>query len=453
MLKNKALSSSFKDPSGFIFSKKGVLYRQINKSYFHNYTAMMQSGLYRRLTERGLLTPHQEIKIRSTDKIIKPDLVKFISYPYEWSFSMLKDAALVTLEIQKMAIKYGQTLKDASAFNIQFVNSRPVLIDSLSFETYQPGMPWQAYQQFCRHFLASLALMAFVGPELNQLSRIYLDGVPLGLACRLLPVKTKLNFGLLLHLHLHSHNQNKYSNGKSLKKIKVSQVRMLGLIDSLETTIRKLSWLRPKTEWGNYYSFANYSNRAMKAKKRLVEKFILKTNPKSVWDMGANTGRFSRLASNRGINTIAFDLDPTAVELNYRECRRSQEKNLLPLIIDLTNPSANIGFACKERDSLIKRGPADLVLALALIHHLAISNNLPFNLIAEFFSKCGRSLVIEFVPKQDSQVQKLLASRKDIFPSYSQEEFYTEFSRYFMIIQKKAIPGTKRILYFMRRKG
>jgi len=452
MINKKTLDGSFRDPSGFVFFKNNVLYRQINESYADEYTTLMKSGLYSELVKKGLLIPHIKVKDTKKYSLIRPDFISFISYPYEWSFSMLKDAAIATLKIQKTALKYNMILKDASAYNIQFVDAKPILIDTLSFEKHEPGTPWPAYRQFCRHFLAPLALMAYVNIELGKLLKIYIDGIPLDLTSKLLPTMTKLKLGLLLHLHFHSRNQQKYASVSSTTKAMISQTGMLGLIDNLQTTIQKLTWPLPQTEWGDYYSSTNYSRQAMTAKELMVEKMILTTKPKSVWDLGANIGRFSRLASKNGINTLAFDLDPAAVELNYLECRRANEKSLLPLIQDLTNPSGDIGFANQERDALIKRGPADTVLALALIHHLAITNNLPFKLIAQFLSQCGRCLIIEFVPKEDSQVKKLLSSRKDVFLNYFQNFFEADFGHYFKVEQKKAIPETKRTLYLMRRK-
>ena len=443
-----SLGSSFRDPSGFVFFDNGVLYRQINEVYFDNYKMLMESGLYDELTEKGLLVRHKEV-----NKILQPDMVPFISYPYEWSFSMLKDAALATLEIQKIALKHGMTLKDASAYNIQFVNVKPILIDTLSFEKYEEGTPWVAYQQFCRHFLAPLALMSHVNVELGKLSSVYIDGIPLDLASKLLPSRTKLNAGLLLHLHFHSKSQAKHAGDAAKATGKVSKTGLLGILDNLETTVRGLKWNLPKTEWGNYYSATNYSDRAMEEKGKQVEELILATKPKNVWDLGANTGRFSRLASKNGIPTVAFDIDPVAVEINYLACKQGGEQNLLPLLQDLTNPSADIGFSNNERDSLLKRGPVDTVLALALIHHLAISNNLPFDRIARFFARCCKTLIIEFAPKSDSQVKILLASRKDIFDHYNVEDFKLEFGKLFGIKQEKKIKGTDRTLYLMERKS
>jgi hypothetical protein len=463
-MSNKILGSSFRDPSGFVFFNNNILYRQINKFYSQNYELLIKSGLYEELIQKNLLIPHREVELsRAFDgsiayKVIQPNIVPFVSYPYEWSFSMLKDAALATLEIHKTALKHGMVLKDASMYNIQFINAKPVFIDTLSFEKYEEGSPWIAYQQFCKHLLAPLSLMSFVNIELGKLSKIYIDGIPLDLTSRLLPFKTRLNPGLLMHIHLHAQSQVRHANdaekkGNNLEINRgLSKVGMLSIVDSLQTTIEKLTWKLPKTEWGDYYSITNYSDSAMDKKSKQVEELILATKANSVWDLGANTGRFSRLASKHNIFTVAFDIDPVAVELNYLSCKSNKEQNLLPLVMDLTNPSPDIGFSNNERDALLKRGPAGTVLALALIHHLAISNNLPFDKIAHFFAKCGEYLVIEFVPKTDSQVKILLASRKDIFNNYTPEGFKAAFGQIYDIEQERTIDNSDRTLYLMKRK-
>src|SRR5690606_16754631 len=197
----------------------------------------------------------------------------------------------------------------------------------------------------------------------------------------------------------------------------------LGIISSLAKAIQKLEWKPSGSEWGDYYTFTNYSDKAFKQKQKLVEKFILKSKPKTVWDIGANDGSFSRLSSNHGINTVAFDIDQIAVERNYRKVKKKEEKNILPLVMELTNPRPDLGWAHSERQSMTARGPADTVLALALVHHLAISNNLPLESIAEWLARIGKHVIIEFVPKEDSQVQKLLSSREDVFTDYNEQGF------------------------------
>ena len=453
------LPHSFRDPSGFLFLRDRDLYRQINRSYKDHYTQLIQSGLYDKLCSKQLLVSHEEVDISPEDpdnafRIIKPLRIPFISYPYEWSFSQLKHAALLTLKIQKISLEYGMTLKDASAYNVQFLNGKPIFIDTLSFEKYESGKPWIGYRQFCQHFLAPLALMQYTDIRLGQLLRTNIDGIPLDLTSMLLPKKTWLNLGVLMHIHMHAKSEKKYADVHvHIKSREVSKHALLGLLDNLTSTVEKMQWKPKGTEWAEYYLDTNYSKDAFEHKKETVSTFLELAHPKTVWDMGANNGLFSRLASSNQIPTIAFDIDPACVELNYREILKNKEPDLLPLLLDLTNPSPSIGWQNEERDSLIGRGPADTILALALIHHLAISNNVPLEKIAQFFSKICNFLIIEFVPKHDSQVQKLLMNRNDIFGEYSQERFESDFEKYFDIIQRTGIHGSSRILYFMKKRS
>ncbi|MDI6695924.1 MAG: hypothetical protein QME21_12825 [Anaerolineales bacterium] len=450
-------SASFRDPSGFLFNQDGALYRQVNRVYQANYEHLMTSGLYEKLTERGLLIPHRETSQSAplpqvAYRVIQPDRVPFISYPYEWSFSQLKDAALTTLEIQKIALEFGMWLKDSSAYNIQFLHGRPALIDTLSFEIYPEGQPWVAYRQFCQHFLAPLSLMAYCDVRLSQLLRVYIDGVPLDLTSKLLPAITRFKLPLLIHVHLHAASQRRYAEKTLPTRGQMSKTALLGLIDNLESGIHALRWTPRGSEWGDYYEKHNYSIAGLEQKERFVASSIEQICPANVWDLGANIGRFSRLASQRSIFTLAFDSDPAAVDLNYQQCRIEKEKHLLPLLADLTNPSPPIGWQNQERMSLLERGPADVILALALIHHLAISNNVPLSRIAEFLHQAGKWLIIEFVPKSDSQVQKLLAARQDIFPEYDLDGFQRSFSSYFTVLRSEQIQDSQRVLFLMKGK-
>ncbi len=456
------LGASFRDPSGFLFERGGILYRQVNQAYQEPYSRLMGSGLYAKLVEAGLLVPHTEVNLeppepQATYRIIQPERIEFISYPYEWCFSQLKDAALVTLAILKQALELGMVLKDASAYNIQLRGCKPVLIDMLSFDIYHEGEPWVAYRQFCQHFLAPLALMAYRDIRLSQLLRIYIDGIPLDLAARLLPQRTRYNLGLGTHIHLHSAAQRRYA-GKPVKPSasagKMSKLSFMGLIDSLESTIQKLRWQPKGTPWGDYYltSASHYTSLAMEHKKQLVKQYLEIVKPDTVWDLGANTGEFSRLASEAGMATVAFDIDPAAVEQDYLLGKQGGEANLLPLILDFTNPSPSLGWHNRERQSLAERGPASLVMALAFIHHMVISNNVPLPMLAEYFSLLGRWLVIEWIPKEDPQVQRLLASRLDIFTNYHQEGFEAAFGVYYDIRNIVTLKDSLRVLYLMEKK-
>lgn len=451
------LPASFRDPSGFLFRQNDIIYRQVNLVYKDDYDQFMNSGLCRALVDDNFLIPHEEVGIEPpipelAYKIIKPEPISFISYPYEWCFSQLRDAALTTLKIQKKALDFGMSLKDSSAYNIQFKNGRPIFIDTLSFEEYREGRPWVAYRQFCQHFLAPLTLISYKDMRLSQLLCIYIDGMPLDLTGCLLPWHTRLKFSLLSHIHLHARSQKHFADkAVNVRQHRVSRYAFLGILKSLESAVKKLKWQAGGTEWADYYQDTNYSPQAFEHKKMIMAGFLDRIRPAIVWDMGANVGIFSRLASDRGIRTVSFDVDPAAVEKNYLDCVARNDTNILPLVIDLTNPSSGIGWENTERMSLKERGPADAVLALALVHHLAISNNVPFSRIAGFLSDICRWLIIEFVPKTDSQVQRLLATREDIFPDYTQEVFEKEFGKLFNITDTVPIKDSQRTLYLMQR--
>lgn len=461
--------ASFRDPRGFLFLRDGILYRQVNTAYKENYQRLMTSGLYDRLTQERLLVPHEETDIpfcrdREKDgyKILRPEIVPFISYPYEWGFSQLKDAALATLTLQKRAFEKGMVLKDASAYNIQYLQGKPIFIDTLSFETYREGEPWVAYGQFCRHFLAPLALMSYRDVRLGQLLRIYIDGIPLDLAISLLPFSARWNMSLFMHIYLHGWSGKRYENkipapagplnGPPPTGHNVGRLGFQGIIESLEKAVRKLQWTPGGTEWDNYYDATNYSPAALAHKQEIIAGYIQRVSPAGVWDLGANNGLFSRIAANKGIPTMAFDIDPSAVEKNYLTCKEKEEKYVLPLLQDLTNPSPGTGWENRERTSFAGRGPVDLILCLALVHHLAIANNVPLQGIALFLSRLCRFTALEFVPKEDSQVRRLLATREDVFPSYNRESFEGEFSHYFNILDSTPIKESKRTLYLLEKK-
>ncbi|MFA5877773.1 MAG: hypothetical protein WC845_00105 [Candidatus Staskawiczbacteria bacterium] len=279
MISNRRIAASFRDPSGFLFQREGLVYRQINMVYKDNYDYLMSSGLYSDLVNNKLLIPHEETKTEDplpdgVYKIIAPRLVHFISYPYEWCFSQLKKAALVTLEIQKKSLEFGMSLRDCSAYNIQFIGANAVFIDTLSFKKYQEGQLWPAYKQFCQHFLGPLALMSYTDIRLNKLSQVYIDGIPLDLTSRLLPLKTCFRFPLFSHIHLHAKGQTHFADKNlDISKRKISRLALNGLIDNLYSAVEKLNWQPDKTEWADYYRDTNYSQESLNHKKNLWQNF------------------------------------------------------------------------------------------------------------------------------------------------------------------------------------
>ena len=454
------LTSSFRDPSGHLFTHNGSLYRSVNHSYQAQYDLLMSSGLYDRLTDQGLLVDHEEVDPGiNTYKTLKPEVVPYISYPYEWSFNQLKDAALTTLIVHREAVHHGMSLKDASAYNIQFLKGKPIFIDTLSFDVYEEGHPWVAYKQFCQHFLAPLALISRCDFRLTQLLKSNIDGIPLDLTSKLLPRSTWLKYSLLAHIHLHAVTQRRYDDvsrqGMNPKTVNMGKAQFLGLIDSLENAVHSLHWEYKKTEWGNYYDDTNYDELAMTHKIELVSEFLRDTtngNEQVAADYGANTGRFSRLAASEGYLTLSFDIDEVAVDKNYLQVKQNNEDKILPLILDLSNPSPGLGWMHEERDSWIDRQQVDVGIALAIIHHLAISNNIPLDSIAAFFAKCCKRLILEFVPKADSQVKRLLVTRKDIFANYDEAGFESAFAKYFSILRSEKVNGSERTIYLLERK-
>ncbi len=298
-----------------------------------------------------------------------------------------------------------------------------------------------------------LSLMSYTDIRLNQLLKIYLDGIPLDLGSNLLPYRTRFNFALLAHIHIHARAQKLYEHkGSKAKNVRISKPNLYALIQNLISLIKKLRIKTQRTEWRDYYSFKSYNNRSFQHKKEILLKFIQKINPETIWDLGANTGEFTRIPCQAGIKCIAYDIDPLAVELNYNQVKKEKNKNILPLILDLTNPSSSIGWNNEERMGFKQRPFPDLVLFLALIHHLAISNNVPLNKIASFLSEITRYLIIEFVPKTDSQVITLLQSRKDIFNNYYEEEFIREFGVFFNLKAQEKIIDSERTMFLMEKK-
>ncbi len=458
----EAVASSFRDPAGYVFRQDGEYFRAIRPEYAEHYGHLLQSGLYQTLSRRKLLLAHTEVipEPRSESglfKVLKPRQLHFVSHPFEWCFSQLKDAALVTLEIQKTALEQGMSLKDASAYNIQFVDGRPTHIDTLSFEKAVPGRPWVAYGQFCSHFLAPLALMAYTDVRLHQLLRVYLDGIPLDLAAELLPWRSWFHPAMLLHIHLHAASQRRLRNqpiSHAIRRRQLSRNALRGLITSLENAVRRLHW-QPKREfWGNYYEETVLGGGYVESKQTVVREFLRLARPQRVWDLGANTGTFSRLASETvDSEVISFDLDPECVELNYREARQRGNGRVLPLVLDVTNPSPACGWNLAERHSLLDRRRPDLVMALALVHHLALGHNLPLPWIAGFLRQLAPYLLIEFVPKDDLNARKLLQAREEMFADYDQPHFEAAFETHFAIERSEPVAAAGRRLYLMRRLG
>jgi hypothetical protein len=455
-------AASFRDPAGYVFVDGGVVKRAVTIHGEADYRQFVSSGLYDRLVKDSLLVAHRVENARNQPSpevaaVLVPEQIQTVSYPYEWCFGQLRDAALLTLRVEERALEHEMSLKDASAFNVQFRGPQPVFIDTLSFERNDGG-PWPAYNQFCRHFLAPMALMSYVGPNFNQFWKSSLDGFGLDFASALLPRRTYFRFGLLIHLHLHAKSQRKYSpltqaQPKTPPRKVSGPDRKRALIESLRATIRGLQVSSKQTEWVDYYRQAShYGGESEKHKKEIVGRMIERIRPGLVYDLGGNTGEYSRLATRQGVSCVCFDIDPQCVHFNYERSKVEGDRCMLPLLMDLTNPTPPLGFHLRERLSLLERPRADLLLALALIHHLRITGNVPFRRIAAFLADLGNYLVLEYVPKQDQMAQGLLTNRKDTFIDYEEDLFLRTFQQYFVVEESVPIPETDRTIYLFRRR-
>jgi ribosomal protein L11 methylase PrmA len=450
------IPASYKDPAGFVFTYNQQIYRQVNKVYEDQYNLFLQSGLYKELTERKFLLRHQEVEnINSSDencyKTLFPEQLEFISYPYEWSFDMLKDAALLTLDVNIIAIKHGMILKDATPFNVQFQKTNPLFIDTLSFEKYDETKPWVAYRQFCECLLFPLYLSHFTKTDAQKWLMNYPDGITVEMTASLLPIKSWFKLGTWLHVYLHQKISRKQNNNPS-SKLSFSKQKLVYLLDGLYSTIKNLSFDISST-WSNYYSETILSSEYLIAKEKIFLRYLEEVTERTAIDLGSNDGYFSQLAAVKLDNVIAIDFDSNCINQLYRLIKKNKTGNILPLVIDITNPSPGIGLANEERISFLDRTKPSLVLALAIVHHLSISKNIPLSRIASFFSKISTTLIIEFVPKEDPKVQDLLKTKVDIFLNYTESFFEQCFYEYFNLLKKETITGTKRILYLMQKKS
>ncbi|MCA0132863.1 class I SAM-dependent methyltransferase [Winogradskyella alexanderae] len=456
----KALhSSSFRDPSGYIFLDNGEVKRVINPIYFRQYKALTESGFYKKLFKNGLLIPHDELSSTDKEILIKPEQIPFITYPYEWSFNMYKEAALLTLKIQKVALENGFSLKDASAFNITFHRGSAVFIDTLSFDFYEENIPWRAYKQFVMHFLSPLVLSYYHGADQLKLIRNFIDGIPVTMASSLLPFKTKFSPILFSNIHLlakleQKHNED-YKGETAVKSLSLKG--QLNIIKSLYNFIKNLK-LKTATEWGNYYDKINYSEDAFNHKSEIINTWIQAIKPNLLIDIGGNDGTFAREIDFDISEKLVCDIDNNAVDANYMRLKKSNEQNMLPFVLDVLNPSPGLGLNNEERTSFLNRikdYAPDVVMALAVIHHMSLSGNVPFRESARFFAHFSNRLIIEFPKRNDSWVQRLLKSKGEFetyFDFYSSDNFEMSYTRFFKIEQKIAIKNSDRVMYLMKRK-
>jgi len=456
---NNIHEASFRDPSGFMFHDGDTLRRVINPIYFPQYNELTKSGFFKTLIKNKLLISHEETSVSEEKIVITPENIPFITNPYEWGFEQYKQAALLTLKIQKFALSKGFILKDASAYNVTFHKGKPIFIDTLSFDFYKEGTPWRAYKQFITHFLGPLVLAKYHGNEVFNMMQSFIDGIPVKIIASMLPRRTKLSSVLYPNIHLLAKMESKHSEDyKSETKIaKLSKKAQNNIISSLYNYIQKLSF-KEESEWGEYYSKTNYDKDAFDTKKNLIREWVSPLNPEKLIDIGGNDGTFARTVQDIVKDIIVTDIDSNAVDYNFKQVLKNKEENMLPFVCDVLQPAPGIGFNNTERSSLINRlqeYAPDVTMALALIHHITLSGNVPFEKSAAFFAKFSNNLIIEFPTREDSWVESLLVRKREFinhFDFYNKTNFEKGYGTYFDLLKKEKVTGTKRILYLFKNK-
>ena len=389
--------------------------------------------------------------------VLKHQTIPFVSYPYEWSFGMLKDAGLLQLELLRAALDEDMILKDASAYNIQWMGSRPMFIDIPSFERWKPGEPWIGYRQFCQLHLYPLLLQAYKDVSFQPWLRGQIDGIDPEQFNRLMSLRDLARPGVFSHVFLQSKMQSKYGGTEkdvkaTLKNIGFHKNLILANVDRLRKTVRRLSLKPNKSEWSDYERFHNYTDTDLDRKTAFVHRAVQSREWNLVWDLGCNTGVFSRIASENARYVVAMDADQLAVERFYQALRSEGQERILPLVMNLADASPDLGWRGLERKSIVARGKPDLTFCLALVHHLVISANIPLPELVDWLAGIGTDLVIEFILKEDPMVRTLLRNKPDHYDDYDLDVFERCLTASFEVIERESLESGTRILYFARNR-
>jgi SAM-dependent methyltransferase len=453
---------SFRDPDSRVFISHGRILRLLSKQGLADWQKLSSSPLFAELVAEGKLVGTREatdlpdlpdVLQGGVAAVLEHDVIPFVSYPYEWTFSMLRDAALLQLELVERSIGAGMMLKDSTPYNVQFVGARPVFVDVGSFEQLREGEPWAGYRQFCMLFLYPLMLEAWKDIPFQTWLRGNIAGISPQECRNLLSSRDLLRRGAFTHVALHARLERHYENTdtdakKELKTSGFNQELILANIRRLRRLIKKLEWKRADSEWSGYELTTTYSDEDAKRKAEFVTEVVRTEKPGLVWDLGCNEGHHARIAAETARYVVALDIDALVVDRLYGALAKEGQAKILPLTMNLADPSPGLGWRGLERKPLPDRGSPDLALCLALIHHVSITGNIPVAEFLDWLQSMKTSLVIEFPTPDDPMVSRLLMRKRvGDHPDYNRDWFEQCLAQRFDVVRSEVLSSGERVLY------
>jgi SAM-dependent methyltransferase len=453
---------SFRDWDSRVFYDDGRVLRALSEDGLRDWAALSESRLFAEAVAAGELvgtTRVDDVDVPSPLRadaaaVLEHERVPFVSYPYEWPFAMLRDAALLQLDLLRRALAEDLTLKDASSYNVQWRGTKPVFIDVGSFERLPAGEPWQGYRQFCMLFLNPLLLQAYKGVSFQPWLRGSLAGISPAEARAVVSARDLFRRGVLTHVVLHARLERRHGETRrdikgELKRAGFRKELIAANVRGLEKLVRRLDWKPARSEWSEYEATTSYSDSDARRKEEFVREVVHSRSWGLVWDVGCNEGRHARIAAENAAYVVALDGDAAVADRVYRALRDQGPANVLPLVADVTDPPPALGWRGRERLPLEERGRPELTLCLAVLHHVAISGNVPVPEFLSWLRELGTSVVIEFPTRDDPRVAALLArKRPGAHPDYDRETFERALGERFVVARSEELASGTRILYF-----
>ncbi|MFT5203846.1 MAG: ribosomal protein L11 methylase PrmA [Candidatus Aldehydirespiratoraceae bacterium] len=456
-------SGSFRDPSSRVWREGELIRRGLDEVAAVDFDLVEQAKFFTKAIKAGQIVGTQRCEGTSPDgrswtTVLEHDRIPVITYPHEWSFTMLQDAALLTLRLVRAAIDENITTKDATAYNVQFVGASPVFIDVPSFEKYRQGEAWWGYRQFCQMFLFPLMFTAYKDLPHQPWMRGAVDGITPEQARRILEGRRAGHKGFLSHVWLHAKADSRFKGGSAdtvdeMKKAGYKKELYVATIDRLIKLVEGLEWERSESTWGDYSQRGHYESKELLLKSDFVRRVAAQGSRSQVWDVGANDGMFSRIAAEHADVVLAMDADDLVVDRLYRELRSDGTTGIVPMVMNFADPTPGIGWNGTERPPLPDRSSPDLILALAVIHHLALTHNVPTSAILDLFVRLGSEVVLEVPTENDQMVKTLMRhKRAGTHDAFTLEAIEAQINERFEVREREELPGGTRVLFHLAPK-